>query len=95
MYLLVFHGFSRIGEIFVSSVRKSYVGLVLQVDQVTVNQSEYVIVFHSYKHYQGHPISLVIPASADSDFCPVKYIDPTDIFIVVSSWLSCYQVFLH
>ena len=71
MYLLAFHGFLRIGEIVVSSVRKAYV--VLQVDQVTVNQSECVIVFHSYKHYQGHPVSLVISPSADADFCPVKY----------------------
>ena len=71
MYLLAFHGFLRIGEIVVSSVRKAYV--VLQVDQVTVNQSECVIVFHSYKHYQGHPESLVISPSADADFCPVKY----------------------
>ena len=71
MYLLDFHGFLRIGEIVVSSVRKAYV--VLQVDQVTVNQSECVIVFHSYKHYQGHPVSLVISPSADADVCPVKY----------------------
>ena len=46
MYLLAFHGFLRIGEIVVSSVHKSYV--VSQVDQVTVNQSECVTVFHSY-----------------------------------------------
>ena len=69
--MLAFHGFLRIGEIVVSSVRKSYV--VLQVDQVTVNQSECVIVFHSYKHYQDHPVSLVISPSAGADFCPVKY----------------------
>ena len=72
MYLLAFHGFLWIGEIVVSSVRKSYA--VLQVDQVRVNQSKCVIVFHSYKHYQGHPVSLVISPSADADFCPVKYI---------------------
>ena len=34
-----------------------------------VNPSECVIVFHSYKHYQGHPVS----HSADADFCPVKH----------------------
>ena len=71
MYLLAFHGFLRIGEIVVSSARNSSV--VLQVDQVTVNQTECVIVFHSYKHYQGHPVSLVISPGADVDFCPVKY----------------------
>ena len=83
MYLLAFHGFLRIGEIVVSSVRKSYV--VLQVDQVTVNQSECVIVFHSYKHYQGHPVSLVISPSADADFCSVKYMQR----------YSCYEVRLQ
>ena len=101
MYLLDFHGFLRIGEIVVSSVRKAYV--VLQVDQVTVNQSECVIVFHSYKHYQGHPVSLVISPSADADVCPVKYMQrylslrgsaPGPLF-VFSRRLSCYQVFLH
>ena len=69
MYLLAFHGFLRIGEIVVSSARNSSV--VLQVNQVTVNQTECVIVFHSYKHYQGHPVSLVISPGADVDFCPL------------------------
>ena len=81
MYLLAFHGFLRIGEIVVSSVRKAYVAL--QVDQVTVNQSECVIVFHSYKNYQGHPVSLVISRSADAHFCPVKYMQryPVPLFV--------------
>ena len=66
MYLLAFHAFLRIGEIAVTSVRNFR--KVLQVHQVTVNQNECVIVFHSYKHYQGPPASLVISAS------PVRHI---------------------
>ena len=93
MYLLAVHGFLRMGEIVVSSVRKAYV--VLQVDQVKVDQSECVIVFHSYKHYQGHPVSLVISRSADAIFCPVKYAEISSATVCFSRRLSCYQVFLH
>ena len=71
MYLLAFHAFLRIGEMVAGSAKKSHT--VLQVDQVTVNQSECVVVFRSYKHYHGHPVSLLISPSENADFCPVTH----------------------
>ena len=72
MYLFAFHAFLRIGEIAVSSVNKMH--SVLQVHQVTVNQNDCIIVFYSYKHYQGPPVSLLISAAESPKFCPVRFI---------------------
>ena len=70
-YLLAFHAFLRIGEIVVSSLDKAH--SVLQLDQVTVSSKECVAIFHSYKHYQGPPVSLVISNIKGSLFCPVQH----------------------
>lgn len=72
MYLLAFHAFLRIGEIAVTKASQS--NSVLQLNQLSVNTEECTVVFHSYKHYQGPPVSLVISAHAGSPFCPVQAI---------------------
>ena len=70
MYLLAFHAFLRIGEIAVTSTAQS--SCVLQLNQISLSSDKCTVVFHSYKHYQGPPVYLVIPAHADSSFCPIK-----------------------
>lgn len=70
MYLLAFHAFLRIGEIAVTSAAQSI--RVLQMSQLSITKEQCTIVFQSYKHYQGPPVSLVISAHTDSPFCPVK-----------------------
>ena len=45
---------------------------VLQMSQLAVTANEVTVVFHAYKHYQGPPVSLAVPAHAGSPFCPVK-----------------------
>lgn len=72
MYLLAFHAFLRIGEIAVTSATQST--RVLQFNQLSLTADKCTIVFHSYKLYQGPPVSLVISAHTDSSFCPVKAI---------------------
>ena len=71
MFLFAFHAFLRIGEIVVTSANQQ--NTVLQVHQVTINLTECVVVFYTYKHYQGPPVSLVISANESSEFCPVRY----------------------
>jgi len=70
MYLLAFHAFLRIGEIAVTSTAKS--NNVLQVSQLAITSSGCTVVFYAYKHYQGPPVTLAIPAHTDPLFCPVK-----------------------
>ena len=70
MYLLAFHAFLRIGEIAVTSTAKS--SNVLQVSQLAITSSGCTVVFYAYKHYQGPPVTLAIPAHTDPLCCPVK-----------------------
>ncbi|KAK2184445.1 hypothetical protein NP493_265g00002 [Ridgeia piscesae] len=62
MYLLAFHAFLRIGEIAVTSTAQS--SCVLQLNQISLSSDKCTVVFHSYEHYQGPPVS----------FCPIKAI---------------------
>ena len=72
MYLLAFRAFLRIGEIAVTSTAHS--SCVLQFNQISLSSDKCTVVFHSYKHYQGPPVSLVISAHADSSFCRINAI---------------------
>ena len=64
MYLFIFHAFLRIGEIVVSSENQKTT--VLHVHQVTISLTECIVVFYTYKHYNG-PVSLVISADDSSE----------------------------
>ena len=70
MYLLAFHAYLRIGEFAVTTGAQS--NSVLQLNQLPVTNTDCTVVFHSYKHYQGPPVSLVISAHSGSPFCPVQ-----------------------
>ena len=70
MYLLAFHAFLRIGEIAAATPAQS--STVLQFSQIAVTSSDCSVVFHTYKHYSGPPVTLSVPAHADSALCPVK-----------------------
>ena len=64
MYLLMFHGFLRVGE-----VTKSHNNIALSQMSLTM-QSVTITVYHA-KHLVGPPISVSIPASGGS-YCPVS-----------------------
>ena len=69
MYLLAFHAFLRIGEIAGAST--AHCDTVLQVSQLELTSHDCTVVFHSYKHYHGPPVTLAISAHPNSAFCPV------------------------
>ena len=64
MYLLMFHGFLRVGE-----VTKSHNNIALS--QMSLAVQSVTITFHHAKHLVGPPISVSIPASGGS-YCPVS-----------------------
>ena len=70
IYLLAFYAFLRIGEIIPSS--QSTTGDVLQLDQVEVDTAHLTIVFISFKHHHGPPVTLVVSAQDNPKFCPVR-----------------------
>ena len=70
MYLLAFHAFLRIGEI--AAVTPARASAVLQFFQMALTSSACSVVFHTYKHYSGPPVTLFVPAHADAALCPVK-----------------------
>ena len=63
MYALMFHAFLRLGEVTASPHN-------IAVHQVAVTSTSIALTFTSYKHSQGHPITLYIPASS-SPTCAV------------------------
>ena len=69
MYLLAFHAFLRIGELAVAST--AHCDTVLQVSQLELTSHDFTVVFYSYKHYHGPPVTLAISAHPNSAFCPV------------------------
>ena len=70
MYLLAFHAFLRIGEIAVTTGTQA--SKVLQLNQFSITNTDCTVVFHTFKHYQGPPVTLFISALASSPFCPVQ-----------------------
>ena len=70
IYLLAFYAFLRIGEIIPSS--QSTTGDVLQLDQVEVDAAHLTILFRSFKHHHGPPVTLLVSAQDNPKFCPVR-----------------------
>ena len=64
MFTTMFHGFLRIGEVTASPHN-------LQYHQVMLSTLAAEITFTSYKHHQGQPFTLSIPASTAHEVCPV------------------------
>ena len=70
MYLLAFHAFLRIVEI--AAATPAQANTVLQFSQIAVTSSDCSVVFHTYKHCSGPPVTSSVPAHADFALCPVK-----------------------
>ena len=64
MYLFMFHGFLRVGE-----VTKSHNNIALS--QFSITMQSVTITFYRAKHLVGPPISVSIPASGGI-YCPVS-----------------------
>ena len=64
MYLFMFHGFLRVGE-----VTKSHNNIALS--QLSITMQSVTITFYRAKHLVGPPISVSIPASGGI-YCPVS-----------------------
>jgi site-specific recombinase XerD len=64
MFIIAFHVFLRVGEMAGSSKH------VLQYDQVNVMHDSFTVIFKSFKHHSGTPLTLVVKASACP--CPVQ-----------------------
>ena len=70
IFLLAFYAFLCIGEIIPSS--QSTTGDVLQLDQVEVDAAHLTILFRSFKHHHGPPLTLLVSAQDNPKFCPVR-----------------------
>ena len=66
MYILMFHGFLRIGEVTNSPNN-------IQYSQISVSSCSLTITFVKFKHHNSSPIVLTIPANYGR-YCPVKLV---------------------
>ena len=70
LFLTLFHGFFRLGEIVPKSASKAE---VLAYEDMTLSQQEASFMLRSYKH-STEPCRVVIAACASSPHCPVRAI---------------------
>lgn len=70
MFGLAFHAFLRIGEITILSAKAINHNL-LQLEQVTFDNTSMSIKFVRYKHSKGEPLVLTVKASQEAPDCPV------------------------
>ena len=66
MYILMFHGFLRIGEVTNSPNN-------IQYSQISVSNCSVTVTFVTFKHHTSSPVVLTIPAN-HGKYCPVKLI---------------------
>jgi len=68
IFLLIFHGCLRAGEVVSSGHDRN----IIHLNQLTVNSSSATIRFLTFKHSHGRTPTISIQAAPDSQHCPVQ-----------------------